>query len=211
MAPTTSKYYKAAISLLKDSFIFCGLLATSNTPDHHIAATSYLIDTLEYLGAPDNMMDPTMALQKFLSFCGQPIHAQLMSPALDDAWQARQVKSQIQITRKKWLVYHVGLNWDSDKQAACRDLLLSHMQKNCKVIAPYLAAPYPPPGSWVANTKSAYDKWHAYLEDRVLHDNRTGSTLKILWLDHKRLIWDIGPHEDAYIVDENGVFPTSGS
>jgi hypothetical protein len=204
MSPTTNNIYKNTIPLI-DNPVFCSMVAGANNPADFAGATAYLIDALQYVRAPSNMCSYSTAFNRFLSFCGQPDHAGLLSAALRSALYARKHKAKSQIDKKKWLVFHIGLDWKSAGQIARRDLLIRCLKTSHKVVAPLRTMPYPPAGHWIADTQSAHDRWYDHLTFGKLHDSRNGKDhMPIHILDYQKLTKDIGPHDDAYIVDENG-------
>lgn len=195
-----------AVVPLINSPVFHNMVANANNLTSLAAATAYLVDALEYVDAPPSMCDYHTAFEYFLSFFGQPDHATHLSPALCNALQMHKHKAKAQINEKQWLVHHVGLDWKSGKQMARCDLYLQRLHANHLIVAPYWITPYPPAGHWIAETQSIHNKWLCHLtnpgckkHDKCIPD------LPIHILIPEELMRDIGPDEDAYIVDENGM------
>ena len=202
MAPTTNKVYSKAISIL-DTPTFHSLVGNANTESGFVDATLYLIDILHTFRAPSRMCEPSTAFYNFLAWCGQDANTALLTVDLQSAIHTRRSKARSQISQKQWLVYTIGLDWKSDKQMARRDLLISLMKETNLVIAPHHNTPYPPVGQWVAESDSIRKRWRASLSPgSKRHDKRT-PTYPIHLLDYSQLHKDIGPCQDAYIVDEN--------
>lgn len=205
--PQVSNIYKRTLPLLSNA-TFYSLVANANSPDGIATVTAYLLDALSYSNAPKKMLsNHNNAFVNFLSWCGQPDVKEDLPLALLNAIATCHAKAKAQISKKQWLVYQTGLDWKSAKQQQRRDLLLSQMQTHSKVVVHQLPEAYPPAGHWVAESASVHAKWYAHLKSGKLHDKHT-RRCPIHLLDYTRLQRDIGPLENAYIVDETGVYLT---